>query len=72
MEENITLGKIYEKLGKIELDIELLNDKLDWANEFSEEENKEFEEGTREAWKEIEEGRYARYNSTEEFLESFK
>jgi zona occludens toxin (predicted ATPase) len=71
-QRNITLEKIYEMLKKIEIEIEIINNKLDWEKEFTEEENNGFSEGTRKAWEEIDEGKYTSYNSPEEFLATFK
>ena len=66
-QKQVTLEKIYEMLKKIEIEVEILNDRLDWEHEFTEEENKEFIEGTREAWKEVDEGKGKRM-SVKEFL----
>jgi hypothetical protein len=71
-QRQVTLEKIYEMLKKIEVEVEMINERLDWENEFSEDENKEFVEGTRKAWKEIDEGKYVTYNSPDEFLATFK
>jgi hypothetical protein len=68
----ITLEKIYEMLKRIEVDVEMINCRLNCGGDFSEEENGEFVNGTRQAWKEIDEGKCTCYNSTEEFLETFK
>lgn len=71
-QKQATLEKIYSMLKKMESEIEMINAKLDWENEFTEEENKEFIEGTKRAWKDIDDGKYTTYDSAEEFLETFK
>ncbi|MBS3077654.1 hypothetical protein J4233_05285 [Candidatus Pacearchaeota archaeon] len=71
-QKQATLEMIYEMLKKIEMEVEMINSRLNWEGEFDEEENAEFAEGTKRAWEEIDEGKYAKYNSPEEFLDSFK
>lgn len=71
-QSRITLERIYEMLKKIEVEVEMINDRLDWEREFTEEENAEFVEGTNKAWNEVDEGKYTVYDSPEEFLATFK
>ncbi len=73
-QKQIILEKIYELLKKIEVEVEMINDRLDLEGEFTEEENAEFVEGTRLAWEEIDEGK-GKKMSVKEFLDeinSFK
>lgn len=73
MEQNqITLEAIYKTIQHMQQELHEIKEKLDWEDEFTEEENEEFIKGTREAWKEIDEGKYTKYNSPEEFLATFK
>ncbi len=71
-QKQVSLEKIYSAIQKIQQELHHINEKLDWENEFTEEENEEFIKGTREAWKEIDEGKYTTYHSPEEFLATFK
>ncbi len=71
-QKHITLEKIYYAIQNIQRELSNIKEKLDWETDFTEEENKEFIEGTREAWKEIDEGKYTTYNSPEEFLSTLK
>ena len=71
-QKQITLEKIYAAVQRMQKELQEINIKLDWENEFDETENKEFAEGTRRGWKEIDEGKYTPYNSSEEFLATFK
>ena len=67
-QKHITLEMIYSLMKNMQEELHDINNRLDWSDEFTEEENKEFEEGTRQAWKEIDEGKYTQYDSPEEFL----
>lgn len=71
-QKQITLEAIYKALQNMQHELHEIKEKLDWEDEFTEEENEEFIKGTREAWKEIDEGKYTTYNSPEEFLATFK
>ena len=70
--KQITLEAIYKAIQNLQHELQNINEKLDGESEFIDEENKEFIEGTKEAWKEIDEGKYTTYNSPEEFLDTFK
>lgn len=67
-QKQVTLEGIYEMLKKIESEVEIINSRLDWEHEFTEEETAEFVEGTRQAWKEIDEGK-GKKMSPKEFLD---
>jgi len=71
-QKQIGLNEIYEKLKKIEIEIEMINYKLNWERDFSEDENREFVEGTRKAWGDVDNNKYTAYDSAEEFLLTFK
>ena len=71
-QKQATLEKIYLAIQNMQRELHNINEKLDWESEFSEEENEEFSARTREAWKEIDEGKFTSYDSGEEFLATFK
>lgn len=71
-QKQVTLETIYRTIQNIQQELHEIKEKLDWEDKFTEEENEEFIKGTREAWKEIDEGKYTTYNSPEEFLATFK
>ncbi len=71
-QKQVTLEKIYEMLKKIEVEVEMINTRMDWESQFTDEENENFARETREAWKEIDDGKYSSYDSPEEFLATFK
>ena len=70
--QKITIEAIYKAVRHIQQQLDQINEKLEGEAEFTEEENNEFIDGTREAWKEIDEGKYTKYNSPEEFLATFR
>ena len=67
-DQQITLEKIYTIMQKMQRDLRIIEEKLDWEHEFTEEENKEFIEGTRKAWREIDEGN-GKKTTVDEFLD---
>jgi len=69
--QGVTLETIYKIMKNIQQELHQINEKLDWESEFREEEDKEFIKGTREAWKEIDEGKGITM-SKEEFLKELK
>lgn len=69
--KQITLEKVYEAIKSVQQELHQINERLDWENEFTEEENDEFIKGTEEAWKEIDEGKGIT-RTKEEFLEEMK
>ena len=71
-QKQITLEKIYDAIKNMQQELHNINERLDWEHEFTEEENKIFAEGTERAWKEIDEGKYTVYGSSDEFLATFK
>ena len=71
-QKQVTLEQIYFAIQKMQKDLHIIEEKLDWEKEFSEEENIDFIEKTKKAWKEVDEGKYTSYNSPEEFLTTFK
>ncbi len=71
-QKQITLEEIYAAILNMLRELHNINKKLNQEHEFTEEENKEFTEGTRQAWKEIDEGKYTKYGSPEGFLATFK
>ncbi|MEK6880472.1 MAG: hypothetical protein AABY22_12725 [Nanoarchaeota archaeon] len=70
-QKQITLEAIYKTIQNIQQELHEIKDII-VEDEFTEEENEEFIKGTREAWKEIDEGKYTTYSSPEEFLATFK
>jgi len=56
-QKQISLEKIYEAIQNMQKELHNINEKLDWENDFTEEENREFIEGTRQAQREIGEGK---------------
>lgn len=69
--QRITLEVIYRAVQHIQQQLNQINKKLEEEAEFTEEENEEFIEGTREAWKEIDEGK-GKKMSVEEFLNEIR
>ncbi|MEK6800880.1 MAG: hypothetical protein AABY05_03020 [Nanoarchaeota archaeon] len=63
-QKQVTLEQIYFAIQKMQKDLHIIEEKLDWEKEFSEK--------TQKAWKEVDEGKYTAYNSPEEFLSTFK
>ncbi|MEK6844285.1 MAG: hypothetical protein AABX83_02560 [Nanoarchaeota archaeon] len=70
--KQITLETIYKAIQNLQYELHNIKEKLDEESEFTNEENREFIEGTREAWKEIDEDKYTTYSSSEEFLSTLK
>ena len=70
-QKQITLEEIYLAIQKMQQELHNLNDRLGRSDEFTEEENKEFDEGTRQAWEEIDEGK-GKKMSIKEFLGEIK
>ncbi len=62
-QKQISLNEIYKILLELKSKMQNIDQYL---------EDLEFARRTEEAWKEIDEGKYTKYNSPEEFLKTFK
>ena len=62
-QKQISLNEIYVKLLELEKSMKKMDQYI---------EDLEFARRTEEAWQEIDEGKYTKYNSPEEFLATFK
>jgi predicted transcriptional regulator len=65
--QKITLETLYKTMQEMKQELHQIHEKIDWENDFTEEENQEFIKGTRQAQKEIDEGKGVT-KSEEEFL----